>query len=391
MQALVAKQYKIAVLFGGASPEYEVSLKSAYSVISALGHVSQCEAVLIGINRAGEWFCFDGSLDRILDDTWNNPQDCKRALISPDKQTKGVLIIDRNELRALRIDAALPILHGKNGEDGTIQGLMELAGIPLIGSGSLASALCMDKDKAHKLAAAAGVCVPRSFVASAKTPLQAAHEQARHIGYPLFVKPVKAGSSFGISKVLKQSGLKQAIDLALTFDDAVIIEETIEGFEVGAAILGTGSHILVGEVDEIELAGSFFDYGEKYSPQTSVIHVPARITKHKALEVKSAARAIYHALGCSGFARIDLFITPSGTIVFNEANTIPGFTQHSRYPNMLKAAGLSFEQVINTMIEAVLPVEQTHHHQQQQQQQGHWLMYKLNARCQQNAHSHVAS
>jgi len=338
----------IAVLFGSASPEYEVSLKSAYHVIT---HLAKYHPLLIGINKSGEWFHFTGSPEMLLDNTWQNPFDCNKAVISPDCRTRGVLIFKQGFIETIRLDAALPVIHGKNGEDGTIQGLLELAGIPIIGSGSLASALCMDKDKAHKIVEAAGVRVPRSFVVNTQTPLETSLLKAMQIRYPLFVKPLRAGSSIGITKAFNQDCLKEAIELALSFDDEAIIEETIEGFEVGSAILEAGNKILIGEVDEVELAGGFFDYEEKYTLKTSRIHVPARISTKKAQEIKEAAKTIYRALGCSGFARVDMFLTPDETIVFNEVNTIPGFTQHSRYPRILNAAGITFEQLVSTLVE----------------------------------------
>ena len=346
-------QLKIAVLFGGCSPEYEVSLKSAYSVIT---HMSEYEPILIGISRSGAWFHFSGAPQKILDDTWLNPDDCTQAIISPDRKTKGVLVFEQSRVRILKLDAAMPILHGKYGEDGTVQGLLELAGIPVVGCGTLASALCMDKDRAHKIAAAAGVRVPRSFTANAATNRDRLYRQAERLGFPLFVKPVKAGSSFGITKVWSKDGLTAAMQCALSYDDAVIVEETIAGFEVGCAVLGDGDNLLVGELDEIELADGFFDYAEKYTLETSSIHVPARISKQKADEIKTAAQTIYRALGCTGFARVDQFLMPCGEIVFNEVNTIPGFTAHSRYPNMLKAIGMTFEEVISILIEQAVRI-----------------------------------
>lgn len=248
------------------------------------------------------------------------------------------------------IDLAFPILHGKNGEDGTVQGVIELAGIPLAGCGILASALCMDKDRAHKLAERTGVRIPNALVIETSTPKQLAVEFAKKIGYPLFVKPVKSGSSYGITNVQKASKLMTAIELAFQYDNQVILEETIEGFEVGCAVLGT-HELITGELDEIELTSGFFDFTEKYTLQTSAIHVPARISKAKTEEIKETAKRIYRALGCSGFARVDMFLTPSEEIVFHEINTIPGFTEHSRYPGMMKAAGHSFQEVIARIIE----------------------------------------
>jgi len=344
------QKQQIAVIFGGCSPEYEVSLKSAYSVITHMDNAIY-EPILLGITRAGAWFLFSGAPEKILDDTWQNSDDCLPAIISPDRNTRGALIFAQGKVKAVQLHAAMPVLHGKYGEDGTVQGLLELAGIPIVGCNVLASALCMDKDRAHKMAAAAGIRVPSSFTIADPAELAAHLGQAERLGYPLFVKPVRAGSSYGITKVSNEDQLSDAVHLAFQYDDAVIIEETITGFEVGCAVLGSGRDLIVGEVDEIELAGGFFDYKEKYTLATSAIHVPARVSPQKADEIKETAKAIYHALGCGGFARVDMFLTPAGEILFNEVNTIPGFTTHSRYPNMLKAAGMPFEQVIRTLIE----------------------------------------
>jgi len=339
---------KIAIIFGGCSTEYEVSLQSAFSVIMHIDR-TKYEPVLLGITRTGEWYIYDGILEKISNNTWQNPKDCTRAIISPDRETKGVLVFDKGETRTIRLDAAMPVLHGKNGEDGTIQGLLELAGIPVIGCGAMSSALCMDKDRAHKLANAAGVCVPRSFILNSEEDTALMTPQADKLGYPLFVKPVKSGSSIGITKVFNKNELTEAVKLAFEHDDTVIIEETIAGFEVGCAILGN-DELTVGEVDEIELAEGFFNYSEKYTLETSAIHVPARIPERKAEEIKEISKIIYRALGCSGFARVDMFLTPSGEIIFNEINTIPGFTMHSRYPSMLKAIGMTFEQIVDEII-----------------------------------------
>lgn len=339
---------KIAVLFGGYSSEYNISLQSAYSVITHLD-INKYEPVLLGITSSGEWFRFSGDPSKIKDNTWCNPSDCVRAIISPSREVHGVLEFDAGKIRAIRLDAAMPVLHGKNGEDGTVQGLLELAGIPIVGCKTLASALCMDKDRAHKIAYAAGVRIPRSFILENEVNEETALEKAGNIGYPLFVKPVRAGSSLGITKVLNRDELLAAVKLAFTYDDKVIIEENISGFEVSCAVLGNDK-LIVGELGEIELAGGFFDYKEKYTPQTYFFHVPARIPAKKAEEIKNTARIIYRALGCTGFARVDMFLTPSGEIVFNEVNTIPGFTTYSSYPHMLKAAGMTFEQIIDTAI-----------------------------------------
>jgi D-alanine---D-serine ligase len=336
-------------VFGGNSSEYGISLQSAYSVITHIDS-TKYDSVLLGITRFGEWFYFSGVPERIKNDTWNNPNDCVKAIISPDCETHGVLVFDNNSVRSIRLDAVMPVLHGKNGEDGTVQGLLELAGIPIVGCNTLSSALCMDKDKAHKIVHVLGVPIPCSVVLEHDMDAETVCEQTKNLSYPLFVKPVKAGSSHGITRVLKRDELPAAVKLAYEYDDKVIIEENIPGFEVGCAVLGNDKLIL-GELGEIELAGGFFDYKEKYTPETYSYHVPARISPQKTEEIKNTAKRIYRALGCTGFARVDMFLTPSGEVVFNEVNTIPGFTDHSHYPHMLKAVGMTFEQIINTAIE----------------------------------------
>lgn len=339
----------IAVIFGGCSPEYSVSLQSAYAVIRHID-TDRYNPILIGISKEGSWFLFNGCIDSIIDDTWCNTKDCTPLTVSLSRTEHDLLIIKEENVKKVHIDAAFPVLHGRNGEDGTVQGMFELMGVPVIGCGVLASALCMDKDRAHKLAYAAGVSVPESFVLTKGADSQAVMMRAKKIGFPLFVKPVKAGSSYGVTKVDGSNELQAAMDLAFKYDEEIIIEKCISGFEVGCAIMGKES-LSVGEVDEIELTDGFFDYTEKYTLKTSAIHVPARVDSETSQRIKKAAMTIYKALDCSGFARVDMFLSDSGEIIFNEVNTVPGFTTHSRFPNMMKAAGISFEQIINTAIE----------------------------------------
>ena len=340
---------RIAILFGGCSPEYGVSLQSAYSVITHLDR-EKYEPVLIGISNAGDWFQYVGEIEKIFIDTWCNEEDCIPVVVSPNRTVHGIVTIKNGKIRETHIDAVFPVLHGKNGEDGTVQGMFELAGIPVVGCGVLSSALCMDKDRAHKLVQAAGISVPQSFVLQGGGDAETAIRQAERIGYPLFVKPVGAGSSYGITKVTGWNQLPEALKLAFSYDNTVIVEECISGFEVGCAVLENDGFV-VGEVDEIELENGFFDFTEKYTLKTSSIHVPARISAEKAGEIKETAKLIFKTLDCRGFARVDMFLDDTGRIVFNEVNTIPGFTTHSRFPNMMKAAGISLEQVISMAVD----------------------------------------
>lgn len=342
------KHKTIAVLFGGRSTEYEVSLQSACSVIENLDP-EKYHIILLGITRQGEWLKYSGDTSYIHNDTWQKHHSCVPAVISPDCKMHGVLVMDKGKIRTIPIDVAFPILHGKNGEDGTIQGLLEMAGIPCVGCGTLSSALCMDKHMAHKLVHLADIKTADCIVLHSLIPADELLERVKHLKYPLFVKPVKAGSSFGITKVFNQNGLAEAVCVAFQHDRKVIVEEAIEGFEVGCAVLGNET-LAIGEVDEIELSQGFFDYMEKYTLKTSKIHMPARIDAETASRIKETAAIIYRALDCEGFARVDMFLTPQDEIVFNEVNTIPGFTTHSRYPNMLKGIGMTFQQIIDELI-----------------------------------------
>jgi D-alanine---D-serine ligase len=340
---------KIAVLFGGCSSEYSVSLQSACAVLQNISRTIY-DVIPIGITKQGSWFHYKGELECISDDTWHeDKQSCIPAIISPDRSVHGMIEFSGEDSSVTYIDAAFPVLHGKNGEDGTVQGLIELAGIPLIGCGTLASALCMDKDRAHKLAKEAGILVPNSIVLDHMPKKRELFKQTESLHLPVFVKPVKAGSSYGITKVTDKIKLYPAVKNAFAFDNEVIIEENIDGFEVGCAVLGNGS-LMVGRVDEIELTDGFFDFTEKYTLKSSKIHVPARISETKEKEIAETAKVIYKALGCHGFARVDMFLTPDGKIVFNEVNTIPGFTSHSRYPNMMKEIGIEFPDILYKLI-----------------------------------------
>ena len=342
----------VCVLFGGLSCEHGVSCVSASYVAENLD-AERYNVIKIGISRDGKWYLFDGGIEEMRQEKWLK-DGLKKAVLSPDREDHGILVFEPDGgVSRIYVDVVFPVLHGLYGEDGTVQGLLELAGIPVVGCGTLASALCMDKDRAHKLASLAGVAVPASLVLNLGEDPQAAVDFARQTGYPLFVKPVKAGSSYGISQIHQEEELLPALDLAFQYDNQVILEETIPGFEVGCAVIGT-RELLVGEIDEIELSGGFFDFTEKYTLKTSAIHVPARVDPQTAQAVKQTAKVLYRALGCAGFARVDLFLTPQGKIVFNEINTIPGFTEHSRFPGMMQAAGMTFPEILDTILGQVM-------------------------------------
>lgn len=344
----------LAVLFGGCSSEYPVSLKSACSVLESIDS-SKYDVIPVGITQDGQWFRFYGDYEEIAEDTWHRDLlHLKRAFLSPDRSVHGLGEITEKGLHFTWLDAVFPVLHGKNGEDGSVQGLAELAGIPVIGCGVLASALSMDKHRAHQIVSLAGIKVPKSVYFDHRPTEQELTASCKDLRCPLFVKPLRAGSSFGITKIADLTQLADAAEEAFRHDTQILIEENVEGFEVGCAVLGN-ENLTLGRVDEVELDTWFFDYEEKYTQQHARIHMPARIDANTETRVQDAAAKIYRALDCKGFARVDMFLTPENDIVFNEVNTIPGCTSLSRYPKMLAGAGLSYSDVINTLIQLEMP------------------------------------
>ena len=334
----------IAVIFGGTSSEYSVSLQSAAAVIE--NFPEKYNAVPVWITKDGEWFHFEGNIDDIRADKLS--ENCEKAVISPDRKSKCLI----SESKMIKIDAALPVIHGMGGEDGTLQGLLELAGIPICGCGVLPSAICMDKNRAHKLASTSGISIPKAVTF---TDLEEINSEKidKEIGFPTYVKPLRGGSSCGITRVANSDELTKAAEKAFEFDSEIIIEQEIKGVEVGCAVIGS-KNLIIGEVDEIKIADGFFDFTEKYTPKTSQILCPAPISKELSDKIKNTAKRIYKTLGCSVFARVDMFLTADGEIFFNEVNTIPGFTEHSRFPSMMKAAGYSFNTVIEMMIDGAV-------------------------------------
>ncbi len=346
------KKKTVAILFGGVSSEYKVSLSSASSVIRNVD-AEKYDVVMVGVTADGKWYLYDGPVDLIKPDEWQKPEYIKRAVLSPSRDDGGLYVLD-GEPRLIKIDVAFPVFHGKNGEDGTVQGLLELSGIKYVGCGVLPSAVGMDKDFAHTLVKAAGLDVPAFFTFFEEDDFEECVKKALTLGFPQYVKPVNAGSSIGITKAKNEKELREGIKEAFKYDRKVTVEENIEGFEVGCAVMGNcPEDTVVGEVDEIEAVDGFFDFGEKYSLIHSKIHMPARIDAETAARVNATAKRIYRILDCRGMARVDMFLS-NGRIVFNEINSIPGFTDKSRYPNMMKGAGISYKELIDRLINYAL-------------------------------------
>lgn len=336
------KKIKVACFFGGRSAEYQVSLMSATAVIKNIDK-TKYEVIMIGINEEGKFFLFEDDIEHIYNNTWEKYSKPISLNLSIENPT---FTLDDKEVN---FDIAFPILHGANGEDGTIQGMFELLNIKYVGCDLSASFLCMDKHLAKLVLTQSDVNVAKSVLIKQNYQDEKIIDLVKNLKLPLFIKPIKAGSSFGISKIEHLSELTSALNYAYEYDTNVLVEECISGFEVGCAIIGN-DELIIGAVDEIELQTEFFDYDEKYSLKTSKIHLPARISVSEMERVQAEAIKIYKILNCRGCARIDMFYTPDKKIIFNEVNTMPGFTDNSRFPNMLKAVGYSFENIVNDLI-----------------------------------------
>lgn len=352
------KKIKLAVIFGGKSSEYPVSLHSAGSLIHKIDK-ERYDLIFIGISSDGKWYTYNGDVDGIEHDTWLSHPSCTQCVLSCSVTHKGFLRLnDDSTFEEIPVDCIFPVLHGKNGEDGTIQGLFELSGIPYVGCGHMSSAVCMDKEMTHIILEHANVpCAPYVCVyEEANMDYKKIFDDAKDkLGLPIFIKPANAGSSFGISKIESFDGFEKAMIEAFYHDGKgkVILETTIEGFEIGCAVMGN-KEIFAGSVDEIETSAPFFDYEGKYEMVDAQIHCPARISEEVFEHARNMAVQAFKALNCKGLARVDMFVTPQNTIVLNEVNTIPGFTDTSRYPTMMKEAGIEFKDLIDRLVTLAL-------------------------------------
>jgi len=333
---------KVGIVFGGSSEEHPISVKSAQEVAKSLDP-DRYEPFWIGITRDGAWRLCDGP-----DANWENGNS-RPAVLSPDSSAPGLLLLHQGRYDTVSLDLVFPVLHGKLGEDGAIQGLLELSGIPYIGCDVQSSAVCMDKSLAYVVARSAGVATPSFRTLTANQ--QVAPDQ---VTYPVFVKPARSGSSFGVSKVTHDAELLPAVKVARQYDSKVLIEEAVVGSEVGCAILSERFGLVAGEVDRVALTHGFLKIHQEEEPEkgseNSAFIVPADISAESRLLVQETAKTLYRALGCKGLARVDLFLKEDGTVVLNEVNTLPGMTSYSRYPRMMAAAGLPLAEVIDRMV-----------------------------------------
>ena len=343
----------VCVLFGGMSPEHAVSLRSAESVLKNMDP-EKYNIFPVGIAQDGDWILY-GSTDysKLPTGEWLNCPDNRRAAISPIRG-QGLLIFEGDNVVREMIEIVFPVLHGENGEDGSVQGLLQLAGIPYVGPHVAASAVSMDKTLTKLVADNAGV-------AQAAWQLVRDTEISNHMQqvivkleekfqYPMFVKPAGTGSSVGVSKAADREALTRALTHAAQFDSKILVEEFIHGREVEVAVMGNASPVasVCGEIDS---GADFYDYDAKYVTDTSVAYIPARIPEDVEEFVREQAVKIYSAIGCQGLSRVDFFVTyEDNRVVFNEINTLPGFTSISMYPKLFAASGIPYGEIIDNLL-----------------------------------------
>ncbi|WP_311969886.1 D-alanine--D-alanine ligase [Pseudomonas baltica] len=347
---------QVGIIFGGRSAEHEVSLQSARNIVDALDR-SRFEPVLIGIDKTGQWHLNDSS-DFLINQ--ENPalialnQSNRELAIVPGKASQQLLETGSEALLG-HVDVIFPIVHGSLGEDGCLQGLLRMADLPFVGSDVLGSAVCMDKDISKRLLRDAGIAVVPFITLSranaARMPFELAQQK---LGLPLFVKPANQGSSVGVSKVGNAAQYDAAIELALSFDEKVLVESAMTGREIECAVLGNDQPIASG-CGEIVVRDGFYSYDSKYiDDQAAQVVVPADISVDVSERIRALAVEAFETLGCAGLARVDVFLTEDGQVLINEVNSLPGFTRISMYPKLWQAAGMSYSELVSRLIELAL-------------------------------------
>lgn len=347
---------RVGVIFGGRSAEHEVSLQSAKNIVDALDR-ERFEPVLVGIDKEGRWHLNDAS-DYLLNQ--ENP-----ALIALNRSNRELAVVPGKAEQQLvetgsrqlldHVDVIFPIVHGTQGEDGCLQGLLRMADIPFVGSDVLGSAICMDKDVSKRLLRDAGIAITPFLTLTrtnaSRTPFA---EAKRKLGLPLFIKPANMGSSVGVSKVEDEAGYDEAVRLALAFDDKVLVESAVKGREIECAVLGNEQPIASG-CGEIVVGSGFYSYDSKYIDEDAAkVVVPADIPAEASERIRQLAVDAFLALECSGLARVDVFLTETGEVLINELNSLPGFTRISMYPKLWQAAGMTYSELVSRLIDLAI-------------------------------------
>lgn len=343
----------VAVIFGGVSSEHEVSLESAKSVIDNIPK-DKYEIITLGITRDGRWILYSGSTDALPNSSWENDKKNRPAFISPDTSVHGIVVMNDDDLQKIRIDVAFPVLHGANGEDGTIQGLLTLAQIPFVGCGCASSAVCMDKMFEKSILDAAGIKQAKwdytELVDYKSNPDNVIEHVEKKLGYPIFVKPANAGSSVGITKAHNRTELIKAIGIAGNHDNKIVFEESVDGQEVECAVLGNDNPI-VSCCGEILPCNEFYDYDAKYLAGKTELRIPALLPEETEKEIRETAKRAFKLLGCKVLTRMDFFVRKKdGAVLLNEPNTIPGFTAISMYPKLFAAGGIAYPELLDRIL-----------------------------------------
>ncbi|MHA3676820.1 D-alanine--D-alanine ligase family protein [Faecalibacterium sp. PGM34] len=360
-----ANKMCVALLFGGMSSEHEVSCVSVGNFVRNIDR-SKYEVLTVGITKEGRWLYTEATAEQMADGSWEELPGNMPCVISPDRADHGMILFTPDgRVEKMHLDVVIPVLHGLWGEDGTVQGLLELAGIAYVGCGVLASSVCMDKAVANALFEANGVPHTK-WVAANRWEIEkdlegvCAGVEAK-LGWPVFVKPANAGSSVGISKVSSQEELKAAIALALENDRKVVFEAFVDGQEVECAVIGSDPAVAT-RPGEILAGAEFYTYDDKYKNGVSQTVIPAHLPEAKLDEVKTYAAMAYTALNCEGLARCDFFVEHgTGRVLINEINTFPGFTSISMYPKLMEHEGLPVPQLIDRLIALALERKEKQH------------------------------
>lgn len=347
------KKIRLCVLFGGQSPEHDISCKSVVSILNNLNE-EKYKIHKIGITKKGEWLLYTGKTERIADGSWlKDKKHLKKAIISPDAKDGAILVFDENKVKKIKLDVVFPVLHGEHGEDGTVQGLLELANLKYVGMGVLSSANSMDKTMTKIVLQSAGI--PQANWVTVNTwELEKIEESMNEIetklGYPCFVKPATTGSSVGVGKAHDRQELKDAILYAAKFARKILVEENIDGREVECSVLGN-ENPKAGEVGEIIPMVEFYDFDAKYVTGATKLQIPAEIPAETREKIREYAITAFRAMDGSGLSRVDFFIRHSdGAIILNELNTMPGFTSISMYPKLWQAMGLEYAPLLDQLI-----------------------------------------
>ena len=352
------KKIRLGILFGGKSAEHEVSLISAKNIIEALDK-QKYDLFLIGIDKTGEWLLRDGYayLEHADDPKLIHLQGAKETVaLVPKQNRKEIVSYKDNQLQeSLNLDVIFPVLHGTFGEDGTVQGLLKLAGIPFVGAGVLGSAVGMDKDVMKRLLRDAKIPVARFLTVHTYDRHQFNFERVvEEVGLPFFVKPANSGSSVGICKVKEKEDYLSALSAAFLFDRKVMIEEFIPGREIECSILGN-DHPIVSLPGEVIPHHEFYSYEAKYIDVDGAhFQIPVSLDPEVTAKMQEIAIQAYRALCCEGMARVDFFLKENGELFLNEINTIPGFTSISMYPKLWEASGISYSELLDRLIELAL-------------------------------------